>query len=278
MQAGTGRRGARRKNASALRLVGQLLARFRREAGYTQESLGERICVEYDTLASIEQGRRPLKPDLAAQLDALLETKGALAVAVENLPDMDKYPVWAAEFIDREQEAITLSSYENQVVPGLLQTPAYARAVFRSRVPALTEDEIEEQVVARLERQTILQQAHPPTTHFVLGQTIVTDRLGGRAVFREQIEEILRLSDHGRLTVQVMPHGRETHAGLAGPFVLLETPEHEQLGYLETQRGSILVSEPSEVSVLAQKYGMLRTQALTAEDSRTLLTSLRGEA
>jgi ribosome-binding protein aMBF1 (putative translation factor) len=78
----------RKKNASAMKLVGALLAQFRRAAGHTQESLTERICAQYDTIASIEQGRRPLKSDLAEQLDELLDTKGALAVAVANMPEM----------------------------------------------------------------------------------------------------------------------------------------------------------------------------------------------
>lgn len=68
----------------------------RRAAGYTQESPTERIRSQYDTIASIEQGRRPLKSDLSGQLDALLDTKGAPAVAVANMPEMNKYPIWAA--------------------------------------------------------------------------------------------------------------------------------------------------------------------------------------
>ena len=277
MQPGTGRAGARRKNASALRLIGRQLALYRRASGYTQESLCARICAEYDTLASIEQGRRPLKPEPAAQLDELLDTKGALTVAVENLPDVDRYPVWAAEFIDREREAVTLSSYENQVVPGLLQTPAYARAVFRSRVPALTDEEIDEQVAARIERQEILDRRVRPTLSFVLSEAVLKDRIGGEKTYRGQVEHLLASAELPCVSLQFLPFGRSTHAGLNGPFVLLETPEHEHLAYVETQRGSILVSEPGEVSVLQQKHATLRAQALTPEDSRTLLENL-GEA
>ncbi|WP_106429974.1 helix-turn-helix domain-containing protein [Streptomyces xiaopingdaonensis] len=278
MHPGARRTGARKKNASAMRLIGRQVALFRRAAGYTQESLCEVLCVEYDTLASIEQGRRPLKPDLAEQLDELLDTKGALAVAVENLPEMDKYPVWAAEFIDREREAVAIGSYENQVVPGLLQTEEYARAVFRSKVPALHEDDREDQVTARMERQEIFQRKEPPTASFILSEAVLRDRLGGRNVYVQQLRTLRTHSERPGITVQFMPFKRETHAGLNGPFVLLETTDHEHLAYMETQRGSILVSEPSEVSVLAQKYAMLRTQALNPEDSRSLLDRLLGES
>ncbi|WP_461028824.1 helix-turn-helix domain-containing protein [Streptomyces sparsus] len=278
MQPRTAARKQRRKNASAMRLVGAQVGLFRRNAGLTQEQLAARVCAEYETVASIEQGRRPLKPELAEELDALLDTGGALAVALEHLPEMDKYPVWAAEFVDREREALTLSSFENQVVPGLLQTEAYTRAVFRSRVPALDEDEIEQQVASRMERQEILQRRVPPSVSFVLSQAVLMDQLGGTEVWREMMRHLRTSCGTPGVTVQIMPFGRHTHAGLAGPFVLLETPDHEHLAYMETQRGSQLVSEPDEVSILARKYAMLRTQALNSEESRDLLDRLLGEA
>ncbi|MFJ2116658.1 multiprotein-bridging factor 1 family protein, partial [Streptomyces sp. NPDC087850] len=78
-----------RKNASAMKLVGKLVARFREAAGLTQRELAERVSTHEETIASIEQGRRPLKPDMAHVLDQLLDTKGALETAVENMPEVD---------------------------------------------------------------------------------------------------------------------------------------------------------------------------------------------
>jgi transcriptional regulator with XRE-family HTH domain len=145
-----------RRNASAMRMVGALLALYRRNAGHTQRSLGERFVVGEQQIASVEQGRRPLKPGLAAQLDELLDTRGALSTALSRMPEVDLVPSWAEEFLDREREAIAISSYENQVLPGLLQTEAYAWAVFRSRVPFHDEDTIARLAAARIERQVIL--------------------------------------------------------------------------------------------------------------------------
>ncbi|MFJ8002568.1 Scr1 family TA system antitoxin-like transcriptional regulator, partial [Streptomyces sp. NPDC096310] len=79
------------------------------------------------------------------------------------------------------------------------------------------------------------------------------------------------------LAIQFLPLNRTTHAGLDGPFILLETPDHQHLAYAETQRGSHWISDPDEVSILARKYAMLRSQALTPEDSRDLLNRLLGE-
>ncbi|MGP3983871.1 helix-turn-helix domain-containing protein [Streptomyces sp. KR80] len=267
----------KRKNASAVRLVGALAAQFRRSARLTQRELAERLCLHEETIASIEQGRRPLKLDLAEDLDRVLETKGALAVAVENMPEVDKFPVWAAEFIDYEREAIALSSYENQVVPGLLQSEAYARAVFRNEIPLLSEEEIEHRVAARIERQDILHRKVPPNASFVISEAVLMDRLGGDEVYREQLQHLRECADLPGLSLQIMPFGRQTHAGISGPFVLLETPEHELLAYAETQRGSQLISDADEVSILTRKYAMLRTQALNPEDTKDLLDRLLGE-
>ncbi|MFH8655548.1 helix-turn-helix domain-containing protein [Streptomyces afghaniensis] len=267
-----------RRNASAMRMVGALLALFREAAGYTQKSLGEIFVVGEQQIASIEQGRRPLKMDLAEQLDQLLDTKGALVAALSEMPEVDLIPLWAEEYLDREREAIAISVYASLAVPGQLQTENYARAVFRSRVPVYDEDEIEQLVATRMERQEIVHRKNPPTTSFVIWEAVLRDCLGGREVCAEQLRKLHEYAEMPGITIQVLPLGRTSHAGLDGPFVLLETPEHQRLAYMETQRGSQLIADPDGVGILTQKYAMLRTQALNTEDTRDLLDRLLGEA
>ena len=266
-----------RRNASAMKMVGALLALYRQAAGHTQRSLGERFVIGEQQIASIEQGRRPLKPDLAEQLDELLCTKGALSVALSRMPEVDLIPLWAEEFLDREREAIAISWYESLLVPGLLQTEAYAQAVFRSRVPVYDEDEIAQLVEARIARREILHRRMPPTTSFIIWEAALRDRLGGADVYADQVRHLRECADVPGITLQILPLGRTSHAGLNGPFILLETPEHQRLAYTETQRGSNLVAAPDEVGILTQKYAMLRTQALNTEDTRAMLDRLLGE-
>jgi transcriptional regulator with XRE-family HTH domain len=267
----------KRKNASTMKLVGALVGQFRRAAGLTQCQLAELIKVSEETISSIEQGRRPLRPDIAAVLDQLLDTKRALQTAVENMPEIDMIPAWAEEYMDVEAEAIALSWYENQVLPGLLQTKSYAYALFRSRIPILTEEEIERRVKVRMERQEILHRKEPPAASFIISEVILRDRLGGDEVYAKTLRHVRACVGIPGVTVQVMPLGRQGHAGLNGPFILLETPDHQHLAYAETQRGSQLISDPDEVSILAQKYAMLRTQALNPEETKGLLDRLLGE-
>lgn len=273
----TVRRSRARRNASSMKMVGALLAVFREASALTQRELGERFCVSEQTIASIEQGRRPLKPDLAEQLDELLATKGALSAAIRHMPEVDLVPLWAEEFLEREQEAIAISSYENQVVPGLLQTEGYARAVFRSRVPVYDEDEIAQRVAKRLERHDILHRKDPPIASFVVWEPVIRAPIGGREVWIEQLSHLRACAELPGFMLQVLPLDRSNHAGLDGPFVLLETPEHQRLAYAENQRGSQLIADQDEVAILTQKYAMLRSQALTPEDTRDLLDRLLGE-
>ncbi|MER7310904.1 helix-turn-helix domain-containing protein [Streptomyces halstedii] len=260
-----------------MKLVGKLVGLFRVAAGLTQAQLAERATVQMETIASIEQGRRTLLPDLARRLDELLATKGALETAVDNMPEVDLIPAWAERYMDLEREALALSWFENQVLPGLLQTESYARAVFRSKVPVISTQEIDAQVATRTERQSILHRPVPPTISFIVSEAVLRDRIGGDEVYGEMLRHLLTCAALPGITLQIMPLGRHTHAALSGPFTLLETPDFQHIGYTETQRGSQLVADPDEVSILAQKYAMLRTQALNTEDSKGLLDRLLGE-
>ncbi|WP_256363099.1 helix-turn-helix transcriptional regulator [Streptomyces sp. TRM70350] len=267
----------RKKNLTAMKMLGAQLSAGRRAAGFTQRSLAEIVNVDEETIASIEQGRRRLTPDLAVRLDQVLDLKGLLEAGVDNLPEIDQFPMWAELYIQHEQEAIALSLYANQVLPGLLQTEAYARAVLRERVPAYAEDEIETKTAARIGRQDILRRRVPPTVSFVIWEPVLNLAVGGPEVHAEQLRHLRACAELPGLSVQFLPLSSPSHAGLNGPFVLLETPDHQHLAYIEGQRGSQWVSDPDEVSILSRKYAMLRTQALTTQDSMGLLDRLLGE-
>jgi transcriptional regulator with XRE-family HTH domain len=267
----------RKKNLSAMKMLGAMVGRARRAAELTQRELAERLMVDEETIASIEQGRRPLKPDVAELLDQVLGTKGMLSTGVANLPEIDQFPMWAELYVQHEREAIALSWYDALVVPGLLQTEPYARALLSGRVPAYDTDELDTKVAARVGRREILHRRVPPTLSFVVWEPALRMPTGGRETHLDQLRFLREYSELPGLALQILPLDRTSHAGAAGPFTLLETPDHQHLAYAESQRGSQWVSDPDEVSILARKYAMLRTQALTIEDSRSLLDRLLGE-
>ncbi|AWW38274.1 helix-turn-helix domain-containing protein [Streptomyces cadmiisoli] len=271
------RKSPRKKNLSAMKMLGVQLGTARRAAGYTQRALAERLAVDEETLASIEQGRRPLKPDLAELLDQVLGLRGVLAAGVDNLPEIDQFPMWAELYMEHEREAITLSWYDALVLPGLLQTEAYARAVLRNRVPAYDEDEVATRTAARVARQEILHRKCPPTLSFIVWEPVLHLAIGGAEVQGRQLRHLRTIAELPCIALQFLPLSSPYSAGLNGPFTLLETPEHQHLAYTESQRGSQWVSDPDEVSILSRKYAMLRTQALAPQDSMSLLDRLLGE-
>ncbi|MEU3953841.1 helix-turn-helix transcriptional regulator [Streptomyces achromogenes] len=268
----------RPKKVGSWYAVGALVAHYRKKARLTQEQLAEMANISVDTVRSIEQGRLALQPDRAEQFDELLNTGGALTVVVARLPVRDRIVQFAQGLVDHEQEAVSILSYQSLAVPGLLQTPEYCRAVFDYRYPALGSEKAEQWVQARMDRQLIWQRDRPPVGHFILEESILRRPLGSPEVLREQIRQILELTRPVHMGVQIMTMDYTPHASLGGPMVLLETPEHERLVYLEVQRASFLVDDPEEVSYYHHKYAMLRSQALSCEESEDFLKDLLGES
>ncbi|MBW8792551.1 MAG: helix-turn-helix domain-containing protein [Streptomyces sp.] len=265
------------KKVGAWQAAGALVAHYRKQARLTQEQFAELANLHVDTVGSVEQGRLALQPDRAEQFDELLGTGGALAVLVEKMPVRERIVQFAQGLVDHEQEAVGVLSYETQVVPGLLQTRDYCRAVFGYRYPAIGTETAEQWVNARMERQLVWQRERPPVGHFVIEESVLRRKVGGPEVMREQIRQILEYTEPVHMSFQIMPEDRTPHAGLGGPMVLLETPEHERLAYLEVQSASFLVSDPEEVSDYHHKYGMLRSQALSPDESVRLLDGLLGD-
>ncbi|MFF4402619.1 helix-turn-helix domain-containing protein [Streptomyces sp. NPDC001480] len=264
------------KKVGSWQAVGAVLAHCRRQSRYTQEQFAELASVHVDTVRSIEQGRLALQPDRAEQFDELLGTGGVLAVLVAKLPVRERIVQFAQGLVDHEQEAVSILSYETQVIPGLLQTKEYCRAVFEYRYPAIESETAEQWVNARMERQLVWRRERPPVGHFILEESVLRREVGGSEVMREQIRQVLEYTAPVHMSFQVMPTDRTPHAGLDGPMVLLETPEHDRLVYLEVQRAGFLVDDPNEVSDYHHKYGMLRSQALSPDESVRLLNGLLG--
>jgi len=266
-----------RRNASAHKMVGAALAVLRHRAGYTQAKLAQAFGISLGSLTSYEQGRRPLPVDVAEQLDEFLDTGGVLTKLVSHLPEVDLIALWADEFLAEEKKAVLISSYEVQVIPGALQTDRYAEAVFRSRVPAYTEEKLAELVAERVERRAIFHRKQPPVSCFVIWEPALRAPIGGKEVWLEQLRYLRECCDLPNFVLQVLPLNRTSHAGLQGGFVLLETPDHDRLAYTEGQKGNQLISDPEAIASLAHKYGMLRSQALTPEETRVLLDQILGE-
>ncbi|MFE4638312.1 Scr1 family TA system antitoxin-like transcriptional regulator [Streptomyces sp. NPDC056773] len=266
-----------RPNATTMKMVGKQVAAARIAKNLTQKQLGELVGLDAETIASIEQGRRALMPDIAELMDHHLGLPGLLSVAATEMPDKDTTPAWSDEYMELEKSAVAFSWYEVVVLPGLLQTENYMRALFRGRVPAFLQEEIEDLTSRRLARTGVLHGNRPPSLSFVVSEGALRDRIGGSAVRDEQVRHLLACMELPHVTLQVLPFGQTSHPGLSGPFILLETPEHKHLAYMEGQRSSQRVTGLEDISILTLRYAMLRTQALNPGETAAFLERLLGE-
>ncbi|MFE0105912.1 Scr1 family TA system antitoxin-like transcriptional regulator [Streptomyces sp. NPDC059009] len=262
--------------SDGLKTFGAVLKSFRKRAGYTQEGLAPLIGCSAHFLASVEQGRRYPPPGFVDRCEGELDAFGTLRVGANQLRRQKGLASWFREWARLEQEAINLYTYECRLVPGLLQTPAYARALFNERVPSLSDQQVEDQLAFRLERQKLLRE-HPNTDFsFIVDEHVFLRPTGGADVMRELIEHVLEATSPRNVELQIMPLSQGVHPGLDGPLRLLETPDNQWFGYSEGQKSGMLISDPKVISTLQTRYAKLRSQALTPEDSVSLLERLRG--
>ncbi|MGK5637991.1 helix-turn-helix domain-containing protein [Streptomyces sp. URMC 126] len=253
-----------------MRMFGSQLQGWRRLAGVSREQLAEAAGYSLDTICSVEQGRRMPPPELVEAAEELCGAKGLLREAAKHI-ERSKFPDWFEEYAGYEAECVALGIYENQVVPGLFQTEAYARAVFENDRPLLDPKEVERRTAVRMERQRLLHRTPPAMISVVVEQAALERAIGGPAVMSGQLVYLLEVSKLPHVDLQMMPTRREVHAGLAGPMRLVETRDRRRLVYSEVQKGSVLLSDPKEVSDMNMRYAAIRSQACTPEATMKML-------
>lgn len=259
-----------------LHVFGRQLKRFRECTEFDRALFGSMTGYSASTIASYEQGRRVPPPRFIEQADELLGARGVLVEMKEEVARA-QYPAFFRDAAKLEAEAVELHVYDTHVVNGLLQTEEYARAVFTMRRPLLSEETIDERVIARLARQDIFARKPLPTISFAIEESVLTRPVGGEGVMRGQLEQLLLCGERRSVDIQVMPNKREEHAGLAGPFTLIETKEGRRIAYVEAYKHSRLYTDRRTVRELEEQYGLLRAQALTPRESLALIEKLLGE-
>lgn len=256
---------------------GKLLKLFRERANVTQQALAVAIGYSLEQTASVEQGRRPAKSAFTDAAERFLDAGGALAVLQDDV-DRAKLPAFFQDFALIETEAVSRFAYDPLLVPGLLQTEEYIRALFAGHCPPLHEEIVEQHTEARLSRQKILTRTPLVEVSFVIEDAALTNPVGEPELMRRQMRHLLEVGATRNVEIQVMPSGRGFHPGLNGGFVLVESVEHQHVGYVESQETGIVVSDPAMASALSLRYGKLRSQALNAEESARRIEHLAGVA
>lgn len=257
---------------AAWRYCGDQLKRWRTRAGVSREELGAAAKYAPDTIKAMEQGVRMPTPQLLDAADVFLRADGLLS-AGKDFVRRERFPARAQDFMAREREAISLWSYEVALIPGLLQTSGYARALISNHCPPLDEATVEERVVARLERQSLFDRTPPVAFSYVVYEPV----LRSPYIDVTQLCHLLEAGSRRHVSLQVLPFERAMSAALLGQMVLLETRDHERMAYEDGQFTSHLAGDPAVVSAVSERLSMIRTEALSPAESARFIERMVDE-
>ena len=176
------------------------------------------------------------------------------------------------EFLSVEAALVALRQFETMLIPGLLQTADFTRALINGANPGLAADVVERRVMARLARQQILTRANPLHFHLILDEAILERPVGTPAVMRKQLRHLIDDSAADHITIQVLPKAAGASPAMDGPFSVLTLPEPiPDFGYAEGPGGAVYIEDRSEVRACIVKWGILTELALSPADSTDLI-------
>lgn len=254
---------------------GDWLKAQREAAGLTQQELAVAAIMTRSHIAHIEAGRRVPSRDDARRLDRALNTGDVLS---SFLPEED---VAVADYFEvarqLEQQATMIQEFALSLVPGVLQTEGYARAVLRPGFPPRGEEECDRLLVTRLERATILANPVPPLFCALLDEAVLHRCVGGAEVMADQLLHIARLAEEGRVRVHVLPFGVGYHPLLQGMLSLMTFDDQPPVAYGEGVLMGKLHDSPALVETLQRTYTLALGDALPRKESVALLRATAKE-
>ncbi|MFI5679184.1 helix-turn-helix domain-containing protein [Streptomyces cellulosae] len=252
---------------------GAELKRRREDAGITQVELGLRVFVSGGYIGQFEQAIRKPQLDVAQRIDEVLQTDGFFERLCRKLIDDRRYADYFAGVVELERTATKIGEFAPTVVPGLLQTAEYARAITVAANPFVTDDYVEEKVTGRMERARILTDATRPEYWVILHESALRVPVGGPGAMADQLEHIARLMRERTAVVTVLPYTAGAHPSMGGMLQLMEFDDAPPVAYTETSFSGMVVDDPAVVKRAQRAYDLLRVAALSPSASLALVES-----
>jgi transcriptional regulator with XRE-family HTH domain len=261
------------------------LKKLRESSGLSQEAVAAQLDWHSTKLMRIETGRTAPHPnDVRLMLEVYgITERDQIAALVKLARDARQRGWWYSYrdvllnrydfFIGLESEAISIRWFELAMIPGLLQTEDYARAVIRSGPQELGPEGVERRIEVRTIRQEVLARDARPQLWVIMDEAAIRRVVGGKAAMRAQLEHLIVASEEGRTTIQVIPYGAGAHPGQAGTFIVLGFAELSEpdVVYMETVGGNLYVDKPKEVRLYTTAFDHLRALALSPDETRAML-------
>ncbi|MGH3391045.1 MAG: helix-turn-helix domain-containing protein [Actinomadura sp.] len=272
-------------SSARLRRIGRTLRELREEKGITLKTAGRRVERSSGSLSLIENGLQPLRlRDLKHILDVYELPDNALRAGLMQLADQARQTGWWTAFKDLatssdldyaslEFDATVLDSVDTQFIPGLLQTEDYARAIMRSSLTEGLLEKADQWVAFRMARQQILRSPNPPQLRAIIDKAALRRVKGGAEVMRAQLHRLVEESDHGHITVQVLPFSCTADPGVNGTFTMLEIGQPSVFGtvLIDHLTGRLTLDDETDLVRYRETFERASVVALSETDSRTLI-------
>ncbi|MFE0421545.1 helix-turn-helix domain-containing protein [Streptomyces sp. NPDC058953] len=268
------------------RRLGQELRRLREHRGMTAEEVADRLLVSQSKISRLENGRRSISQRDVRDLCGVYEVEDQRIVdsLMQMAKDSRQQGWWHAfgdipysVYIGLETDAANLRVYEPQIVPGLLQTRAYAEIVVAGAAPENSQAEVDKRVNVRIRRQHRVTDTDQPLRLWaVIDEAVLRRVIGSPLVMREQLEYLIEMGQLPHVTVQVLPFEMGAHPGINGQYAILEFPDaaDSSVVYIEGVTSDLYLEKGPDVQKYIVMYEHLRAQALGAEQSRTFIENL----
>ncbi|MFD9422371.1 MULTISPECIES: helix-turn-helix transcriptional regulator [unclassified Streptomyces] len=268
------------------RRLGQELRRLRELKGMTAEEVAERLLVSQSKISRLENGRRSISQRDVRDLCGVYEVEDHRIVdsLMQMAKDSRQQGWWHAfgdipysVYIGLETDAESLRVYEPQVIPGLLQTRAYAEALINGALPETPPADIEKRVNVRARRQDRVNAPEQPLRLWaVIDESALMRAVGGKQVMREQLEHLIEQSQLPHVTVQVLPFDMGAHPGINGQYAILEFPDaaDSSVVYIEGVTSDLYLEKANDVQRYSVMYEHLRAQSLNVEQTRQFISEI----
>ncbi len=258
---------------AAWEFFGTELKRHREESGLTQAELGAQVFVSGGYIGQFEQAVRKPQLDIARQIDEILQTGGFFGRLCKKLIDGNGHAAYFRAAAELESLATQICDFAPAVVPGLLQTPGYARALMVAENPYAPEEFVEGLIRARIDRAQILKSDKKPLYWVILHECVLRVPVGGPAAMAKQLDHIIGLIRERTAVVQVIPFSAGAHAALGRMMTLMEFEDAPPTAYTEAVYSGNLLDDPAVVKRAQAFYDLLRATALSPEASLKLIES-----
>lgn len=262
------------------RLVASIAKRARLRKGLTQEQVGKDIGFSAAAVSAMETCAQPASDEMLVGLGVVLGDELGVFEDARTFMRMEKYPPQFKDYVLLEQAAMGLQLYATNVIHGLFQTEAYARALIGGGYPPLSSERVDELVEARMVRKALFDRDPTALIEVVLEESVLTRGIGSPAIMGEQLRHLSECARRRNVTLQILPldcgFSGEYAAG-HGSLNVLHTADHQQLIYLEVQEESWTLSAPAKVSTYSQRCAKIRSQAMGPRESLDLIERLAGD-